>query len=111
MNILDYTKFTAEEVAGNFWLKYLIIYYARSNRNLNRSDFYCGITNDLKRRAKEHGIDDFHMCAKCSSFKVSSKAEGLLAVKGFDCGAQQGNGDEYSVYIYMYEKIPGVTKE
>lgn len=111
MKILNCTKFTPKGIADRFWQRYVRYCHSKSDPNLNRSDFYCGITNDLERRAEEHHVENFLICAKCSSFEVSSAAESLLAEKGFDCGEQSGNGTENSVYIYMYQKIPDVTEE
>lgn len=111
MKILDYTKFTAKGIADRFWQRYVRSCYSKSDQNLNRSDFYCGITNDLERRAGEHNVENFLICAKCSSFEVSSAAEKLISEKGFDCGEQSGNGTDDSVYIYMYQKNPDVTEE
>lgn len=110
-NVNDYTRIGADEIANIFWQRYLSIYYAHPNENLQRNDFYCGITDDLDRRAEEHNLEQFDCCAKCASFAISSEVERKLDKKGFDCGKHLGNGQNNSVYVYMYKKQLGVTKE
>lgn len=34
-----------------------------------------------------------------------------MHAEGFDTGKQLGNGQEDSIYVYVYKKIPGVTNE
>jgi len=75
-----------------------------------RKNYYCGITDDLDRRAKEHNAT-FIKTMTADRFESAQKLEQALHDAGFDTGKQVGNGEEDSVYIYMYKKIPGVTKE
>lgn len=42
---------------------------------------------------------------------MQKKVEKLLHEKGYCTGKQLGNGNEDSVYVYMYRKINGVTIE
>ena len=75
-----------------------------------KSNFYCGITNDLERRMNEHNVSQyFHVT--CDSFETAKQVESLLYQEGFDTGGQLGNGQEDTVYVYMYRKIAGLTIE
>lgn len=76
----------------------------------DESDFYCGITNDLKLRAQQHNAT-FLLTFTANSFEAAKKLEQALHDAGFDTGKQLGNGQEDSVHVYMYKKIPGVTRE
>lgn len=75
-----------------------------------KMDYYCGITDDLTRREKEHNAT-FVKKISTDSFKSAKDLEQALHEAGFDTGKQVGNGNEDSVFVYMYKKIPGVTKE
>lgn len=75
-----------------------------------RKSYYCGITDNLDRRSKEHNAI-FIKTMTADTFEGAKKLEQALYDAGFDTGSQVGNGTENSVYIYMYKKIPGVTKE
>lgn len=75
-----------------------------------KDDFYCGITNDIERRSQEHNAEMlYHL--KVKSFEIAKELEQALHDEGYDTGFQVGNGQEDSVYVYMYKKIPGVTEE
>ena len=74
------------------------------------SGFYCGITNDLNRRDGEHNTKSLG-AIKCDSFDTAKKLEKMMHDEGFDTGKQLGNGQEDSIYVYVYKKIPGVTNE
>lgn len=80
-------------------------------RRLPKSSFYCGITNVLDRRMSEHNAEALTWVeAKTVDAAISLEEE--LGNQGFDIGERAGNGAcDDSVYVYMYKKIPGVTKE
>jgi hypothetical protein len=75
-----------------------------------RNSYYCGITDDLDRRSKEHNAT-FIKTMEADTFEGAKELEKALDRVGFDAGDHVGNGTEKSVFIYMYKKIPGVTKE
>lgn len=75
-----------------------------------KSDFYCGITNDLERRNREHGIDNVLYWVKTDCFETAKSLEDLLHNAGYDTGEQIGNGTEDSTIVYMYRKTTK-TKE
>lgn len=85
---------------------------ARKNGE-TKSDFYCGITNNLDVRAAWHKIPDkkYVHTYKCDSFDTSSQVEKALQDAGFYVGSEAGHGQDDSVYVYMYKIIPGVTRE
>lgn len=67
-----------------------------------KSNFYCGITNDLERRKREHKLDDFLYTVKCKNFEAASALEKELEEVGFDCGSQIANGRSDTIYGYIY---------
>ncbi len=89
------------------YLSYLLFFqYGRL-----KSDFYCGITKDLEERRRQHNVDHYVATVKMSSSELARQVETEMHNKGFDTGGQLGNGKDKSVYVYLYRKIPGVTKE
>lgn len=93
-------------IMARFELAYMSNFkYGETKRN-----YYCGITNDLERRAKEHNAN-FILTKEMKSFEEAKIVEEALHAKGYCTGKQLGNGDEDTVYVYMYKIIPGVTNE
>lgn len=76
----------------------------------NFGGFYCGITNDIDRREGEHNAT-YLGHVKAQSFDAAKRLEAQMHAEGFDTGKQLGNGQEDSIYVYVYKKIPGVTNE
>lgn len=76
----------------------------------DRSDYYCGITDDLERRAKEHNVAGYCQTMHFLTFEAAKAIEKELSSLGFDCGDQLGNGNENSVYVYMCYKAPEFKK-
>ena len=87
------------------------IYELNKMQGEGKSAFYCGITNDTDSRKKEHNVGRFLGVTKCDTFETAKKLESLMHDEGYDTGGQVGNGQEDSVFVYMYRKIPGVTEE
>lgn len=85
-------------------------YLYSSSYGETKKDYYCGITDDLERRAGEHHAT-FIKTMTVNTFEDAKELEQALHDAGFDTGEQVGNGTEDSVYIYMYKKIPGETVE
>lgn len=78
---------------------------------LPRKSFYCGITNDLDRRMSEHNAKALTW-VKAKNAKAAIELEKRLGEIGYDIGSNAGNGAaDDSVYIYMYKKVSGITKE
>lgn len=84
--------------------------FADSKFSDEKSDYYCGITDDLDRRAKEHNVDGYCLTMNLITFEAARDIEQKLSSLGFDCGSQLGNGNEKSVYVYMCYKSPGFKK-
>lgn len=84
------------------------------NTQLKKSDFYCGITNDIPANLSRHGIEGYTACVQCSSFEVSSQVEAELGELGFDIGNPKnpaGNGGvEDSTIVYMAYKESGFKR-
>lgn len=87
-----------------------LLYFGLHNPVL-KSDLYCGITNELERRRKEHNVMQYIQTVKMDSFELAQEVEAIMHDAGFDTGKQLGNGQENTVYVYLYRKIPGVTIE
>lgn len=84
--------------------------FADSKFSDKKSDYYCGITDDLDRRAKEHNVEGFCLTMNLITFEAARDIEQKLSSLGFDCGSQLGNGNEKSVYVYMCYKKAGFKK-
>ena len=70
----------------------------------SRSDYYCGITNDLDTRASQHNAE-FLAAVKGNTLNAAKSLEETLANCGYDCGAVQGNvHTPDSKYVYIYKK-------
>lgn len=91
--------------------RFVSFYEMNKQENENPNDFYCGITNDLNRRREEHNVSVYIATTRCDNFKTAQLLEQRLKERGFDTGKQTGNGLEDSVYVYIYHKIKGVTRE
>lgn len=72
--------------------------------------YYCGITNDIERRAKEHNTNVFG-AIECANADVAKNLEAMMHDEGFDTGKQLGNGQDDSKFVYVYKKVEGVTNE
>ena len=77
----------------------------------SKNAFYCGITNNTEERRKQHNVSEFLGVTRCDTFETARKLESQMHNEGFDTGKQLGNGNEDSVYCYLYKKIEGITKE
>lgn len=84
------------------------------NTFLKRSDFYCGITNNIESNLSRHKIEGYTACADCASLDVAGKVEAKLGEMGFDIGDPlnlEGNGGaEDSTIVYMAYKGGGFKK-
>jgi hypothetical protein len=75
----------------------------RGCRPKSYENFYCGVTNDLDRRAEEHNAT-FLGHLKAQSAKAALVLEARMHEEGFCTGKQLGNAAEDSVYVYVYKK-------
>mgnify|MGYP004654311923 FL=1 len=98
-------KLTEKQILNEF-----LKAFADSNLSIYKSDYYCGITDDLNRRAKEHNVDGYCLTMNLITFEAARDIEQKHSSLGFDCGDQLGNGNEKSVYVYMCYKSPGFKK-
>lgn len=82
---------------------------------LRFGDWYAGITNDPKIRLygepeAGHNVPSSHsfvITHECPSHNVADQAEGALHRCG--CEGQTGLGQNDSVILYAYKRIPSVT--
>lgn len=77
---------------------------------LSYGGYYCGITNDVDRRANEHNATILGVI-EYTSADFAKELEAKMHDEGFDTGKQLGNGQDDSIYVYVYKKAIGVTKE
>ena len=98
-------KLTEKQILDDF-----LKAFADSNLSIYKSDYYCGITDNLDRRAKEHNVDGYCLTMNLITFEAARVIEQKLSTLGFDCGNQIGNGNENSVYVYMCYKAPDFKK-
>lgn len=87
------------------------IFELNKMQNESKDAFYCGITNNPDARRKQHNVGRFLGVTKCDTFETAKKLEEMMHDEGYDTGRQLGNGNEDSVYCYLYKKINGITKE
>ena len=79
--------------------------YENNRQFLDRkSNFYCGITNDLSRRSAEHEVEAILYSVTADTFETARQLEWMLHNEGYDTGAQVGHGMEDSKIVYMYRK-------
>ena len=73
-------------------------------KHLSYSEFFCGMTNNVSRRKKEHGVDEieYDVCLKKKEYANDLLTE--LSKLGFDTTYQIGNGQDDSLWLYAYQK-------
>ena len=90
----------------------LNFYYSNYQRGDSKKCFYCGITNDVKRRLQEHekeynGSISVCISGNCGTYEKSSAVEKQMKDLDFDIGNpnQIGQGGvENSIYVYLFRK-------
>lgn len=107
------TSMTSKSIAFQMSLA-SIGYSIGVNEPYRQSNFYCGITCNIRDNYTRHKNDEFegknfeYICIyKCKTSKIAAKVEQLLKHKGFDCGDTNtfGNGgNEESKYVYIFRK-------
>lgn len=107
--MVDATNFSTEQIVSNMFFTYV------TERKIGdiRTDFYCGITNDLDIRMNAHRRNDFLIegdkvfAWKCRSADVAAEVEHRMGEMGFDIGDTEtfGNGGtENSCIVYLLKK-------
>ena len=77
----------------------------------NNWQYYVGITGRVREREEEHNAK-FLAVIGCPSVDEANELEELAKANGFYTGDATGNGhDEETTKLYIYEIIPGLTKE
>lgn len=105
---LDGTNLCVDSIVNIFVTNYNNDNFVCHSGHAKCSDYYCGITNDIKSNLSRHGIKGYVFCINCNSFEVSSQVEKKLGEKGFDIGnpnnkAGNGGADDSTV-VYMAYK-------
>ena len=73
------------------------------HKQRNYSEFFCGATSNVTRRGREHGatiLYDLKLLKK----EYVDQALTELSKLGFDTGKQIGNGQDDTLWIYVYQK-------
>jgi len=86
------------------------VYELNKKQGDGKSSFYCGITDNVERRQNEHNVSHFLAVTKCDSFETAKTLEYRMQDEGYDVGNQVGNGNQASVFCYIYKKSSD-TKE
>lgn len=86
------------------------IYELNKKQDESKFSFYCGITENIERRQSEHNISHFLAVTKCDSFETAKILEQRMHNEGYDTGDQLGNGNQTSIYCYMYKKTPNTRQ-
>lgn len=82
-----------------------------SGIGFKRNEFYCGITNNLEKREKQHNAK-FLCSVLCDSKDTAIEVEAFLGKNDYDIGAKAGNGaKENSVYVYIYKITPATIQD
>lgn len=89
--------------------KFNQVYLNKHKPGDSKYNFYCGITNDIKRREGEHNTS-FLYYVSSNNANAAKELEAALHDEGYDTGDQVGNGSDDSIYVYMYRKH-SFTKE
>lgn len=97
--------------------KYVVAYFDIVVKNtiegedFDRFDYYCGITNDLERRANEHNAV-FMGFVECEDKDTAIATEKLLGDNHYDIGKKAGNGArDNSVFVYLYKKTADTIED
>lgn len=97
--------------------KYVVVYFdivvknTTGGEDFDRSDYYCGITNDLERRSKEHNAV-FMSFVECDDKDTAIATERLLGDSNYDIGKKAGNGArDNSVFVYIYRKTTDTIED
>lgn len=72
-------------------------------------DFYCGVTNDIRRREGEHNVK-FLGYVTAKTVKGALELETMMHNVGFNTGKQLGNASDDSVYVYVYKIGPNTVE-
>ena len=67
--------------------------------------YYCGVTNDIKRREGEHNAS-FLGYVTAKTVNGALQLEARMHKEGFDTGGQLGNAGDDSKFVYVYKKGP-----
>lgn len=74
------------------------------NKGGKLSDYFCGMTNNVARRAKEHGNVSVVSHTKCHDKEVARDLMRQLQEAGFDVDPDIMSGQDDSIYVYFYKK-------
>lgn len=80
------------------------------NKGGKLSDYFCGMTNNVARRAKEHGNVSVVSHTKCHDKEVARDLMRQLQDAGFDVDPDILSGQDDSVNVYLYKKT-SLSKE
>lgn len=68
------------------------------------TDYFCGMTNDVARRSKEHGNVRIICQTDCDTKKTARNLMNQLKEAGFDVDPDIMSGQDDSISVYVYKK-------
>jgi predicted GIY-YIG superfamily endonuclease len=68
------------------------------------SDYFCGMTNNVARRSKEHGNVSIICKTNCDTKKTAYNLMNQLKKAGFDVDPDILSGQDDSINVYVYKK-------
>ncbi len=91
---------------------YFLIQNIRNNGGVF-SDWYCGITNDVRRRVfEEHRLPENGLLFSCEcASKGQAEAVENAFIEGNNCAGGRGGGNDESVHVYVYKMTPNTVDE
>ena len=111
-NVKDGTSKTSETIAN--YMVYDYMRFCSVHGLIGKSEFYCGITNDMDANYSRHKNAEFKgkefeyvSIYQCDNAETAAQVENLMRLKHFDCGDTTtfGNGGaDDSVFVYMFKK-------
>lgn len=72
-------------------------------------EFFCGMTNNVTRRGREHKAKILYH-VKILNKEYCNELLSDLSDLGFDIGNQRNNGQDDSLWIYVYQKTPSTIQ-
>ena len=68
------------------------------------TDYFCGMTNDVARRSKEHGNVRIICQTDCDTKETARNLMNQLKEAGFDVDPDIMSGQDDSINVYVYKK-------
>lgn len=80
------------------------------HKRTSYNEFFCGMTNNVTRRRNEHGASEIVYYVKLLKKEYAEQVLEELKKIGFDTSKQIGNGQDDSLWVYVYQKTIMTTE-